>query len=72
MKKQIKKDKKNTDSLTLNRRQLLIFEISMLSWWALFTMYLSTFFESIKTLLRILLVIPGLYICYIHFKQTNR
>ncbi|MCF7835086.1 hypothetical protein K9M48_03455 [Candidatus Gracilibacteria bacterium] len=72
MKKTTKKKIKNSDNLTLTRRQILIFEISMISGGALFTMYLPEFFGSIKRLLWILLVVPGLYICFVHFKQTNK
>lgn len=73
MKKAAPKEKFNaSEDLTLTRWQVSLFEICMLSGWALFTIYLPEFFISIEWLLRILLIIPGIYICYIHFKEANK
>lgn len=69
----IKKEKFNpSQDLNLTPRQVALFELCMLSGWALFTLYLPEFFISIERLLRILLVIPWIYICLIHFKQANK
>lgn len=57
--------------LKLRRWQVAIFELCMLSGWALFTLYLPEFFISIERLLRMLLLVPSLYICHINYKQAN-
>lgn len=61
-----------SEDLTLTRWQVSLFEICMLAWWALFTIYLPEFFISIERILWVLFVSTWVYVCYIHFKQTNK
>ncbi|MFZ2150972.1 MAG: hypothetical protein WAZ12_03355 [Candidatus Absconditicoccaceae bacterium] len=71
--KKIKDDSFNqSQNLELTPLQVALFEICMLSGGALFTLYIPSFILYIERFLWILLIIPGIYICYIHFKQANK
>ncbi len=61
-----------SQNLELTPMQVALFEICMLSGWALFTLYIPSLILYIESILWILLVIPWIYICYIHFKQANK